>query len=382
VPASGSGSSAGAGSSSGFTLGSSSDASTRGASAGAGARAFTIDAYFPGYEAKMLPLARVDFDALDQLVVARVVPRADGSLDTSFDTDKGIEFADAAARAASTAQRKATLMVGGEGAHTGFVNAAKDPSKRERLARELVKFAQAHRFDGLDIDWEPIEAADHAPLLALLDALRAAAPTLALTIPVGWDTKPDPFYAELAKRVARINIMTYAMAGAWPQWSSWHSSALHGDTPQTPSSVSRAVKSYLDSGVPRATLGVGAGFFGQCWQKVSGPGQQLNGARVVAGDGALSFAEISRTYKPLAEKSGELVYDEGARAPTLRFKTPAGPKQCTWISYEDERSLREKAQFVKAEHLAGIIVWTLPQGFVTERGEHPLLRVLKEEAAR
>lgn len=344
--------------------------------------AFAIDGYFPGYEAGRMPVSQVHFQALSRLMVARVTPRADGSIDTSFDTQNGGDFASRAVQAAHQAGRKAILMVGGEGARPGFL-AARDAAKRKMLVLALTRYARELRFDGLDVDWEPIQAEDHAPLLALIDELRSAAPTLEFSVPVGWDAKMDVFYGDLAKRVSRINIMTYAMAGPWPQWSSWHSSALRGDAPETPSSVARAVKSYLDSGVPREKLGVGAGFFGMCWQKVSGPSQKLmGGASVAAGDGTLPYVDILRTYKPLAEKSGSVSFDETAQVPHLTFKAPSGPKSCSWISYEDERSLRAKAQYIRAEHLAGIVIWTLPQGFLTERSTEPLLQVLAEEATR
>ncbi|HEX5830373.1 MAG TPA: hypothetical protein VFY16_05280 [Gemmatimonadaceae bacterium] len=59
-------------------------------------------------------------------------------------------------------------------------------------------------YDGIDVDWEPINAEDRAPLLALLQELRAARPGMLLTIPVGWVNTNfagtvDSWYAQVAQ---------------------------------------------------------------------------------------------------------------------------------------------------------------------------------------
>ena len=69
--------------------------------------------------------------------------------------------------------------------HDAWV-AATQETKRGALVDALVTFAKANAFDGLDLDWEPIETQDQAPLLALAQALRAQRPNLLLTMPVGW----------------------------------------------------------------------------------------------------------------------------------------------------------------------------------------------------
>jgi chitinase len=349
----------------------------------ADSHAFYIDGYMPGYEADKLPVERVDFTSLSRLIVARMVPRADGTLGTTFDTTKGLDFARRAGKATHAAKRRAILMIGGEGTHTEFATTASEPAKRKRLVAELVRLVRDLEFDGIDLDWEPIKPEDRTPLLALLDEIRAASPMLELSIPVGWDASVEPFWGELAQRVARVNIMSYAMAGAWQGWSPWHSSALAGESSKTPSSVAHAVQTYLDSGVPRAKLGVGAGFFGMCWQGSAGPGVSGSNAQVVAGDGTLPFSEITRNYLPLAKSQGgaAALFDEAASVPYLTFGGPrgGGPKQCSWLSYEDERSLRAKAKFVKEKKLGGLVIWTLAQGYLQERGSHPLLQALRNE---
>src|SRR5690606_29982909 len=135
--------------------------------------------------------------------------------------------------------------------------------------------------DGIDLDWEPIDTQDHANLLALAQSLRAARPAMLLTMPVGWvntnmQWNPRPpgevaFLQAIAPVLDRINVMSYEMAADYSGWHSWFASPLHGHGANTPSSVSSSIDYHLDSGVPAAKLGVGFGFYGNCFRNVTQP---------------------------------------------------------------------------------------------------------------
>jgi chitinase len=203
-----------------------------------------------------------------------------------------------------------------------------------------------------------------------------------LTVPVGWvggSTAQDAFYGQISSLVDRIFIMSYIMAGPWGGWMSWHSSALYGETSNTPTSVSAGVKAYMGAGVPAAKLGVGAGFFGQCWRgTVTAPRQSLGSSTIVADDGAMSYANIMTSYYT----SAAYKYDTVAKAPYLSYATAYGPQKCNYISYEDPTSLIEKARYVKANGLGGVIVWTINQGyFSSATDKNPLLTALSQGMA-
>lgn len=336
--------------------------------------------YWAGYEAALLPPEAVDYAALTHVTVTRVVPKADGTLTTTFDTDNGLGLAKKVVALAHAQKRKALLMVGGDGAHDAWV-AATQEGKRGALVDALVTFAKANAFDGLDLDWEPIDAKDEPAVLAVAKAIRAKAPELLLTVPVAWAGKPRPFYGALAAVVDQINIMTYVMAGSWEGWKTWHSSALYGETKETPSSVDAIVSAYRGAGVPTEKLGVGAGFYGQCWRgAVEGPGKPIGKATIVASDQAISYANIVSDYLPLAQKAGGAKWDEQAHVPYMVFAAPSGKQTCNFISYEDGRSLTDKAAYVKKTSLGGVIVWTLAQGYLPSEPpekRNPLLRTLR-----
>ena len=188
---------------------------------------------------------------------------------------------------------------------------------------------QDYGFDGVDLDWEPVETADQAPLKALAVALKAAKPGLLLSVPVNFvnanfpGEEARPSFAALAQTVDRLNIMSYGMAGVYEGWKSWHSSALTGEGDSTPSSVDSSVKAYLAAGIPASKLGVGIGFYGLCYQGVLGPNQSAAGMKIAADDGQMSYANIMGGYfTPAAKK-----WDAAAKVPYLSSAAPLGRKQ-------------------------------------------------------
>ncbi len=152
--------------------------------------------------------------------------------------------------------------------------------------------------------------------------------------------------------------MTYGMAYAYSGWRSWHSSALTGAGSNTPTAVDVSFSSYRAAGIPAGKLGVGIGFYGMCWTGVTGPRQSLAHAHEVADDNVMSWNNIHNNYvtKP------NYKFDKAAQASYLSYAKPHGPQRCTFVSYEDQRSIGAKARWAKAHGLGSLIVWTVNQG--------------------
>ena len=326
-----------------------------------------VQGYYVGYEASLYPIAEVNFDAITHLMVGRARPLASGAVTTDFDIDavNGPIWAHAAVAAAHAAHRKAVLMVGGAGEIAGWQGAA-SASHRATFVANLLAVVNAYGFDGLDLDWEPLESGDHSSFIALAQALRSARPGLILTVPLGWTNAnftgtPDPFLAQIAPLFDRVNVMTYDMAGAWPGWQSWHESALYGETGNTPSSVASSIAFHLASGVPAAKLGLGIPFYGYCWQGVTAPHQ--NGGTITVSDGTMSYANIVAGYYTPARR----VWDATARVPYLSSAAPMGAAGCNFVSYEDAQSITEKGAYARAQGLGGTVIWTISQGHFASR---------------
>jgi chitinase len=156
-----------------------------------------------------------------------------------------------------------------------------------------------------------------------------------------------------------VSIMTYNMEGAYEGWDVWHSSALHGASARTPSAVDATVADFLRAGVPANKLGVGVGFFGDCWSApVTGPGQAPQGATIVATDSDMSLTTIATEYTTPAATH----FDATAQVPYLSYDTGHGSKQCTYITYENADSINAKGAWALSQGLNGAIVWTINQG--------------------
>jgi chitinase len=328
-----------------------------------GAPARMLMGYYVGYERDLMPPEEIDWAALTHLAVGVVLPRRDGRVDLRLDLGPG----EGPALARDLAERAHAngvvpiLMIGGAGAHDAFRSAA-SPKHRRAFVRTLVAAMRNLGYDGLDLDWEPMNADDRGPFKALVTALRRALPGAVLTAPAEITTLTFPsvrrVYREVAAKLDRINLMTYGMEGPYPGWRSWHSSALDGASEETPTSVAVAVRDYLAAGIPARKLGVGIGFFGDCWtEPVTGPGQPLLGATIAATDWEMSYTTIvTRYFSPEAAR-----FDPVAQVPYLTFPAPTGPKRCTYISYEDEASIAAKGAWARARGLGGAIVWTINQ---------------------
>jgi chitinase len=341
-----------------------------------------VAGYYVGYLSHLYPIEEIEWSGITHLLIGRVMPKPDGTVDLSLDLGvKGEPFADSLIQAAHAQGKKAIAFVGGEGAHKDWVSAA-SPANRSRFVQSLAALVNEKGFDGIDLDWEPVEVSDRAPLLALIKELRAALPNAILTLPAdGASNTNHPsdrkFYAQIAPYLDQINLMTYGVAGTWEGWKSWHSSPLYHRNRETPYSISSTVMEYLRAGVPKQKLGIGIGFFGICWgSPVRSPNQAIQGGKVVAGDNDMSFRNIIEYYETVDAQR----WDETGRVPYLSFTKPTGPKQCTFVSYENERSIAEKAEYIKSQGLGGVILWNINQGYVASRpkGErNPLLQATR-----
>jgi chitinase len=323
--------------------------------------------YHVGYQRGDLPTAEVPWGSMTHIIIGAVTPRPDGSLDTTFfiDPTAGPAWAKDVAAQAKANGVHPLLMVGGAGSIDGWRGASATAARRTTFVNNLVALVRDYGVEGLDLDWEPIQADDDDEVVALVNALRAAAPSALLTMPVGVPndnfTSADvrPVFGTLAAKLDRLSIMSYGMAGPYDGWNSWLFSPLHGATSSTPMAVDDSVAAYRAVGVPAEKLNLGLGFYGMCYQgNVTGPRQPLNGSTMVNDDNALPYRRIVQDHLG----GGTYHYDTAAEAPWVGFPSPFGPQGCRMLSYEDATSIAAKGAWAKAQGLGGAIVWTIAEG--------------------
>ena len=356
--------------------------------------------YYVGYHRTIQRPDQIDYSTMTHIIVGAAVPGMDGSLDTSFYTGgeaAGHAWANETVQRAHAAGRKALLMLGGAGAIAGF-QATASPAVRASFVANVKAFVEECGFDGVDVDWEPIDiAADGQTVLALLDALQApgALPrsSYVYTLPVGWNNKnfdpmADPFYGTVSAYFDRVSTMSYTMLWIGDGWETWHSSPLYGQTDNAPSSIDDTVRALRAAGVPDEKLGIGIGFYGTAyenggWSSSAGayvhqnppeipdyataPHQSTAHVFSRYGDNQVSYSNIMQYL----HRGTAYRWDEAARVPYLSWESPAqfnypgvSDMQTTYVTYDDEQAIAEKGAYVRKNGLGAVMIWTISQGYL------------------
>lgn len=341
-----------------------------------------VSGCYTGWNEDLYPPEKVDASALTHLMVFAVQARPDGSLDRGFfhqDAAAGLRMARTLVKRAHQGGAKALVVIGGSGFHDAFTAALQSPEKRKRLVTELLALVDELGFDGIDVDFEPVLRPDRPGLLAFVQELRAARPALVLTFPINWvnvnklaeDT--DPWFAVLAKSLDQVNIMSYEMAFNAEGWTTWHFSALTGEAPNHPSSVSSSLAAWVKAGIPREKLGMGIGFYGTAWRHIDGPYKKYtHWSDYIESDNKMTWRKITELAKV-----GTYHWDAAAQAGYLTFDPPVF-EQCRFISYESEQAIAAKGAWLKANGYGGALIWTLNQGCVDPAtGKNPPLEAVR-----
>ena len=332
-----------------------------------------VSGFWVGWQSDDYPPEAIDFDSLTQVVVFALKPNIDGSIDKtiSIDETSGPRLAKEVAARAHAARKKVLLCVGGEYTAREFV-AVSGPRQRHSFVNSLVQIVDDWGFDGVDVDWEPIEPENYELVLGLIAELRAQRAGMAISADIGFlnvnaerNSSDIRFFVQLSRMVDQLNIMTYGMSdgpsAGWTGWVSWHSSALYGEGEDHPSSVSSSVDRLLQMGVPSSKIGIGIGFYGIGWiPPIVAPLQKPNGSHVVLGDNDLGYRNIMQYYYD----ESAYRFDTAAKVPYLSFARPRGEKGITYISYEDRRSISEKGDYIRSKGLGGVIIWHINEGYL------------------
>ena len=362
-----------------------------------------VSGYYLGYFWDWYPPSAVDMTSMTHFIFARYSPGggplggAPGQVVEGAGTGHDPSVEQFLVDKAHQSGIKALAMLGGAGDGPWFdASTATAPVRATFVANILARLA-AKNYDGVDVDWE--ENLDtpqqQAQVLALLEELRTAAAAhphfqpphapILITWPAFWTNVNYPtvtsWHVQVAARVDQYNLMTYAMAGAWPGWSSWHHAALSGAQGSYPTAVDASVQEYVAAGVPAAKLGIGIGFYGTYYSPpVTGPRQALGAAtalgddiannyRRLVADGAFSQPGGTRHWDPVAMQSYYSYSPTWVRWGT----TPIG-----YLTFEEEQGIAAKGAWVRSHTVGGTIVWALNYGCTDPAtGANPLLAAVK-----
>ena len=354
-----------------------------------------VTGYYPAYKRTTMPPANIDFTTVTHLIHFAMSVNPDGSLNATRLDLSPAHMTDVVGRA-HAAGRKVLICAGGADSQIGF-RGATSSGRLTTLISNLTQVVVAHGYDGVDLDWEPMNVTDTAQFTNLVHGLRSALdqlpqPNLLTAAVVAYPPYGDPptaqyrMFASLQNRFDQINVMTYDLSGPWPGWVTWFNAPVFDGGYGFPGtgallpSMDGAIRNFLSNGVTAAKLGAGIPFYGYLWTGggVSQPRQAWpdTSVPVVTTE---SFATISTTYF----RSNVYHWDNNAQSASLAISNGAsGPAR--FISYDDPRACQAKVSYARNRSLGGVMIWELTQDYfpaapVGQR--HPLLQSINEALA-
>lgn len=337
-------------------------------------------AYYAGWMQDYLPAAHVDYTAMTYIIHFAVVPRIDGSLDSVTNAVSLANSTDVVARA-HAAGVKVLISVGGEDSAQGF-RGATTAANRSRFVTNLVKFVTSRGYDGVDVDWEPLDARDVGPYSNLVNELRvslnAISPRPLLTAAVG---SQPALFASLQGRLDQINLMTYSFSGPYSGWVTWFNAPIYDGGYRFPStgelvpSADGVVSNFLAHGVAASKLGIGISFYGCAWS--GGTGTSTGGAALPRQSWKTPPKVVDIAYSTIMSTYYQprlYFWDTKALSAYLSIDQPGSTKD-KFISYDDPTACRAKVAYAKQKGLGGLIVWELGGGYRADEpaGQRDLL---------
>jgi chitinase len=323
--------------------------------------------YSASWTDESYPPSAYDYASLTHIARSFLQPHADGHITESA----GFWSEDLTERAHHHGVKLLASIGGAAPDANHWLSMAREPAARERFFSELDRLITEHRYDGVDIDWEPsaLTDADQATYTEFMKALRQRFPKWIISTALGtsdyWARHVS--WRQIANSVDFINLMTYVFTGPWASYAA-HNANLHAPSSfvdQSGLSVAGNVQAIIDKyGVPPEKLTLGLAFYGVQFS-TDRLGQPFTEQMRYKGH-ELSYTQIQR----LAENPGySAKWDDGARVPYLERKVGGHT-----ISYDDPQAIAEKCAFASKLGAAGVMIWYLGGDVV--RGQPVLQQAL------
>lgn len=269
--------------------------------------------------------------------------------------------------------------IGGWTLSDNFPIIASNPQKRQTFANQCVALIQAFDFDGIDLDWEYPGFADHGGgsqdevnFTLLLQEIRSAINTygatvnkeMILTIAVSADPSKmdDVEWDNVVPLVDKINLMSYDFFGAFDSFTN-HNSPLYAPVQGNPEfNASSAVHTLLNTyQVPASKINLGMAFYGR--SQVTAGQPQLHITSTGSADlSTFSTDEGTPLYYNvlLHQQQFDFYWDDNAKVSYALGKNGLN----TFLSFDDKRSIAEKAEYVVDQQLGGAIIWEITGDYI------------------
>jgi chitinase len=279
---------------------------------------------------------------------------------------------------------KVMVSVGGWDDSSNFPEIAASELARKQFAHSCVEQLRHFGFDGIDIDWEypcfsehqgtPADKQDYTKLLqATRDSLNVYGKEtgnhylLTAALPAVETVTKNYEMEKIAVLLDMLNVMTYDLNGEWDSLSG-HNAPLYAPTStDTVRNLDAAFKLYTKKyKIPASKINLGVPFYGHTYKNCTA----LYAAH--KGVDTTHFSSQGCFYADLVQSKETFIrkWDERAKVPYL-----INPSWNELISYDDEESVRCKAQYVNENNACGLIIWEITGDYLRD-GSTPLLDVI------
>lgn len=214
----------------------------------------------------------------------------------------------------------------------------RDPTLRAAHVRNIVDLVLREGYDGIDIDYESLEAPDRKPLVSFLTSLGEALDEhdklLTISVQPKVSDKGDgphnraQNYAAIGKVVDRVNVMAYDYS---------YSSSDPG--PVAPLGWVDEVLAYTTSQIPPEKIVLGNVLLGYDWGR--------DGGETVTWKKATGLAD---------QHDVDVEWDEASQSPWFRYSGADGPHE---VWFENAESTALKLELVEKYDLGGTFFWRL-----------------------
>jgi GH18 family chitinase len=332
--------------------------------------------YFPaGAKEFNYSVADMPADRLTHVIYAFAGISTTGECVSESPADDRVNFPELLKLKQQHSHLKTLISIGGASSAARYTSATSTPPGIQKLALSCVQFMKDNGFDGVDIDWEFPTAAQKQIYTALLVELRrqldAQGATddrsylLTIAAPAGASNYDNIDLALIHQYLDWINLETYDFTVVSSKTTNFvaplFATGDKDDPAPTTHNVDAAVKAYLTAGVPADKVVVGVRFIGNGWQGVpninnglyrrdAGPAKGTWDKPGSAPSGSFFYQDIEQNYIG----SYSQFWHPIAKVPWLY-----DPATGIMISYEDPRSVGDKADYVVANNLGGVMVWEL-----------------------
>ncbi|XP_022651298.1 chitotriosidase-1-like isoform X2 [Varroa jacobsoni] len=307
---------------------------------------------------------KIDVSLITHLILGFCVVKDDGTIGEG-ETHGERSYSAVVALKKKNPKLKVLISVGGGGNHAGFVSMVKNDDLLNRFVNSAVSLIEQHSLDGLDLDWEfPSGSREKTRFVVLLEHLRDAfdkhpmRPILTVAVPAqsplvnsGYDVP------KIAKTVDLVLIMTYDL-----HMYKWYLPFTGHNAPLMPGkkefcyfktlNIRYSAKMWAKRGVPKKKLVVGVPTYGLTWKLLFKwwRGSWAPAVGIGPNGGYTSYPKV---LNMLSTNSGRAKWDKISHTPYVITSDK------TWISYDDQDSIRAKVKFIREAQYAGVMCFSL-----------------------